>query len=470
MSTLEDRLRRDLRAESGQITPDSLPDLHLPGTAGDPAGDSWRARSWRRGPRAGGGPLGVRPPWLAWAKPLAAGAGVIAVIAGALALSRVIQGQPPAAGIPPDYSSAPPYYAYGIQGDIYNYVSNGTQNSASVQGRYIKVRATSTGKLLATVSPPKPYNDFSVMTGAANGRVFVFGARRYWQHNVEEFSRLATRNQTTPMVFRLLRITARGHPQLSPLTLPETLTPQQQPGIALSPDGTRLAVAFSRGTSAVVQVITLGSGQVRTWEQPRASWRPSLEGLGAWSGNGRTLLVGEEPGTFSLPGKTATRDQLRTSARVLLLGTNAPDGGRPAGPVVVLHAPAGNLAPAPIFLTPDGAALIGTVQTDQRGLPTTGEVAVYSARTGALLHTLAAWRWPDGFSRPGRGGFPKQEVAWSNVTGSQLIVLQPRDQLNVLGVVSHGSFAGRDGTMLPGSAAGYRELQYALRVQGQMTW
>jgi hypothetical protein len=95
---------------------------------------------------------------------------------------------------------------------------------------------------------------------------------------------------------------------------------------------------------------------------------------------------------------------------------------------------------------------------------------VYSARSGALLHTLATWRWPDGFSRPGRGGFPGQEVAWSNVTGSQLIVLQPRDQLNVLGVLSDGSFAGKGGTMLPGSAAGYQELQYALRVQGQMTW
>jgi hypothetical protein len=61
-------------------------------------------------------------------------------------------------------------------------------------------------------------------------------------------------------------------------------------------------------------------------------------------------------------------------------------------------------------------------------------------------------------------------VAWSNVTGSRLIVLQPRNQLNVLGVLSHGSFAGIGSAMLPGSAAGYRELQYALRVGSQMTW
>jgi hypothetical protein len=474
VSALEDRLRRDLRAESGQITPDSLPDLRLPGHAAHQAGH-WRAASWpagpgRGGPRAGGGPPAPPPTWRAWAKPLTAAAAVVAVIAGALAVSRTIQGQPPVPGIPPDYASAPAYYAYGVQGNLYSYVSHGTQYGASAQGRYIKVRATSTGKLLATVSPPKPYNDFSVLTGAANGRTFVFGAMRYWQRNARPSPRLAARNQTTPMMFLLLRVTAGGHVQLSTLSLPETLTPQQGPSVALSPDGTRLAVAFYRGTSAVVQVVTLGSGQVRTWEQPRASWRPSLAGKGAWSRNGRTLMVGEAPGTFLLPVGPVTRHPTPTSTRVLLLDTNAPGGGPPAGQVVVLHAPAGRLAPTPVFLTPDGAALIGTVQGDQRGASNVGELAVYSARTGALLRTLAPWRWPGRSSPPGRGGFPRPQVAWSNVSGSQLIVLQPRDQLNVLGVLSNGSFADMGGAMLPGAAAGYRELQYALRSSSQMTW
>ena len=474
MSALEDRLRRDLRAESGQITPGSLPDLRLPGRAAYPAGHFWRARRWRGGrwhggPRAGGAPLGVRPPWLAWAKPLAAAAAVIAVIAGALALSRVIQSQPPVAGIPPDYSSAPPYYAYAVPGDIDNYVSHSTQKGYGVQGRYLKVRATSTGKLLATISPPKPYNDFSVLTGAANGRTFVFGAMHYWEHNAGPSPRLEARDQRTPMVFLLLRITAGGHVQLSTLSLPETLTPQQEPSVALSPDGTRLAVAFYRGTSAVVQVITLGSGQVRTWAQPRASWHPSLARQGAWSGNGRTLLVGEEPGTFFLPVGPVEVHPMRTS-RVLLLDTNAPGGGPPAGQVLVLHAPAGKLAPTTVFLAPDGVTLIGTVPTDQPGASSAGALAVYSARTGSLLRTLAAWQWPRVSIPPGRGGFPRPQVAWSNVSGGQLIVLQPRNQLNVLGVLSHGSFAGRGGAMLPGSAAGYRELQNALRSGSQLTW
>ena len=450
MSALEDRLRRDLRAESGQITPDSLPDLRLPGRAARQAGH----------------------PRLAWAKPLAAAAAVIAVIAGALALSRAIQGQPPVAGIPPDYSTAPGYYAYTVQGDIFNYVSHGTQISSGVQGRYIKVRATSTGKLLASVSPPKPYNDFSVITAAANGRVFVFGAMRFWQRNAGPSPRLAARNQTTPMIFLLLRITAGGHVRLSTLSLPETLTPQQGPSAALSPDGTRLAVAYSRGTGPVVQVVTLGSGQVRTWEQPRAAWRPVLAGRGAWSGNGRTLMVGEEPGAFLLPARAARRQyQPPAATTVKLLDTAAQGSGLASSPVRTLHAPAGRSAPGAVFLTPDGTRLIGSVETDHlKDGGSAGELAVYSARTSALLHTLAAWQWPGGTSPPGRGGSPRQQVAWSNVSGGQLIVLQPRDQLNVLGVLSNGSFAGMGGAMLPGSAAGYRELQYALRSSSQMTW
>jgi hypothetical protein len=475
VSALEDRLRRDLRAESGQITPDSLPDLRLPGRAAHPVGHPWRAGPWRAGPwrggpRAGGGPPGAPPQWLAWAKPLAAAAAVIAVIAGALALSRVIQGQPPVAGIPPDYSTGPAYYAYTVQGDIFNYVSHGTEVSSGVQGRYIKVRATSTGKLLASVSPPKPYNDFSVITAAANGRVFVFGAIRFWQRNAGPSPRLAARNLRTPMVFLLVRITAEGHPQISTLSLPETLTPAQEPSIALSPEGTRLAVGFHRGRTAVVQVVTLGTGQARSWQHSRVSWSPSIAGEGVWTANGHTLAVREQPYPPLRRAWPAAPYQPPTSIGMLLLDTALRGGRLASGAVLVLHAPAARSAPAPLFLTPDGTQLIGSVQSTSLRGPMTGELAVYSARTGALLRTLAPWRWPGGSSPPGRGGFPRQQVAWSNVSGNQLIVLQPRSELNVLGVLSNGSFAGMGGAMLPGSAAGYRELQYALRIGSQMTW
>ncbi len=61
-------------------------------------------------------------------------------------------------------------------------------------------------------------------------------------------------------------------------------------------------------------------------------------------------------------------------------------------------------------------------------------------------------------------------MAWSDFTGHRLIVLQPRKELNVLGVLTGRSFAGMGTAMLPASAAGYQELQYALRIAPQMTW
>lgn len=96
-------------------------------------------------------------------------------------------------------------------------------------------------------------------------------------------------------------------------------------------------------------------------------------------------------------------------------------------------------------------------------------LAVYSARTGALLHTLApwVWHWP---SPPGRGGYPTQTVVWSNRTGSQLIMLQPRHDLNILGALTATTFTPSASKLLPQRPAGYRELQYALRTSSQTTW
>lgn len=468
MTALEDRLRRDLRAESEQITPESLTDLHLPGPAVRPgrprSGGSWRGIRWAAGRR------GALRPWLAWVKPLAAAAAVVAVIAGALAVSRAIQGHPPAAGIPPDYSGAPAYYAYTAEGPRYIELSNGPQFAAAEPGRYIKVRATATGNLVATISPPKPYNDFSLLTAAADGRTFVLGAMDNFQRRVGRSPRLAERTQRTPMVFLLLRVTPDGHTTLSTLSLPEQLTPGDVPSIALSPEGTRLALTFNQGgRRVVVQVITLATGQARMWTQPRARWRPLIEGQGAWTADGRTLAVAQLPGETSGPGGPAS-GQAPAVTRIDLLDTAGPGSSLASARTLVLHAPPGRSRPNLLFSTPDGAQLISPVQARLPHGGAAGELAVYSARSGRLLRTMAPWHWPGGPPPPGRGGSPLQTVAWSDFTGHRLIVLQPHGGLNVLGVVTDGSFAGMGSALLPGSAAGYQELQYALRIALQMTW
>jgi hypothetical protein len=377
----------------------------------------------------------------------------------------------PSAGIrlaagPVRYTSAPAYYAYVVQGYIYNYVSNGTQYGETAN-RYVKIRATATGRLLATISPPAPYNGIDGLTADASGRTFVFAVRRFWERNAGDFPRLFRRDDQTPMRFLLVHITPAGHLQRAVLSLPQAITPAQVPTIALSPDGTRLAVAFgARGQTAVVQVITLATGRARRWVAPHSLWRPVLSREGAWTADGRTLafeqrVIPRSPVLRRAPATTWMR----------LLDTTAPGTSLASATLLVLRPPAGDWAPEQPFLTPDGTKLIGPVAKEPPGHgngpnpPWTGELAVYSARTGALLTTLAPWVWRNLFPPvPGRGGAPEQTVAWSNRTGSQLIVLQPRDELNILGVLTGNTFTPAGGNLIPQQPAAYQELQYALRI------
>lgn len=258
----------------------------------------------------------------------------------------------PLAGIrlaagPVRYSSAPAYYAYAVQGDIYNYVSNGAQYVGTAN-RYVKIRATATGRLLATISPPLPYNGFAGLTADASGRTFVFAAQRLWERNADDLPRLFKRDDQTPMKFLLVHITPAGYLQRAVLSLPQAITPAQVPTIALSPDGTRLAVAFgARGQTAVVQVITLATGQARQWVAPHSLWRPVLNREGAWTADGRTLAFEQHVISRSVVPRRAP-----ATTWMRLLDTTAPGTSLASSRLLVLHPPAGDWAPEQPFLTP----------------------------------------------------------------------------------------------------------------------
>jgi hypothetical protein len=458
VTVLEDRLRRELRAESELITPESIVPLRLPGDT-----ELMPGMPRHRGPRQ----------WPSWVIPLAAAAAAAAVIAGTFAVAHMLPGTGPSprpAG--PKYAALPANYVYTVQGDIYNYKSHGTQYSASVAGRYLKVRSTATGKLLATVVPPKPYNNFSMITADASGTVFVLGAMRYWERYANTRPQVARRNQTTPMRFLEMHIGPSGRTQISSLALPVRVTPGQQPSIALSPEGTRLAVAFGGGGApAQVAVVSIGSSQVRRWVSPRVSWTPHLSYQGAWTADGRTLVF-QEWDVIRNPTLQALRQYRPPTVTSLhLIDTLAPGGTLAAGRLLVLRPPAGESVPADVFITPDGTKLIGgTGKHDfppTRG-PWTGELSVYSAQTGALLRRLAPWKWNGLDSRPRHGGSPRELIAWSNASGSRLLVLHPVDDLNILGVLTGRGFSPA-GVPLP-RAPGYQELEYALRTASQMVW
>ena len=415
MTPLEDRLRADLRAESVQIEPGSIPPLRLP-ASGHPDG-----KPLRKSPRH----------WSGWMTAIAAAAAVTTVIAGTFLVGHIVTGSgQPTIGEPP-YSGIPPYYAYAVQGNTYSRIINGTQYGDSVIARYVKIRATATGKLVRTVSPPAPYNAFESFAGAANGRTFVLAANRYrYTKAGNEYYKL---DQRTALKFITLRITPGGRSQLSALSVPEMLTEAQAPTLALSPDGAELAVAYGgSGKPAVVQVITLATGQMKQWASPPPAATPVLGGPGSWTADGRTLAIGQ---MVIQPGGIIRR--LPTQMR--LLDTASPSRSlAAASKLITLQGGAGNF-PWP-FITPVGTTLIGEIAGRPIRLNATtasGAFGVYSARTGALLRVVARWQ------QHGRGFIlnrARQTVVWSNASGSRLIVEMPRRNISEVGFLTGEKF------------------------------
>jgi len=464
VNTLESRLRAELRAESELIRPGGIPPLGLPEPNGRPA-----AR-----PRAVG-----RRRWPSWLTPVAAAAAVLAVVAGALIVTHMPPGgtaRRPATGTA--YSHLPPYYAVTVSGNVVSYASGGTQYESQVLGRSVQIRVTATGGLAATVRPPGQYNDFVVMSGTADGRTFVLGAERYWGFRGAKSPLSGALDQAAPLRFTVLHVTPDGHVHQSGLSLPFAVRPGQQPSIALSPDGSRLAVAYGGGgQTAIVRVVTLATGQVREWQWPRAPWTPLVQPQGSWTASGRTLAIHQWYVARGAAPKVPSTGSPGDTTLVRLVDTTAPPGAATPGRLLTLRAPAGLTAPWGEFITPDGTELVAIAQTDPGSAlsagRSTGEFAAYSTRTGALVRTLSRWTWTRG-RRLAVDQFGAPAIAWSDPSGSRLLVLQPRDGVNRLGVLADGRVVLTGDDLLPGRPEAYARLQAVLvdlaGVPPHMTW
>jgi hypothetical protein len=234
--TVEDQLRAAGRAVSEQVR--DLPRLDL---RTQPTARHGRARTVRRWPGAG-----------RWLIPMAAAAAVVAVAVTLVA----VRNPPPAAhktsagpaashSAKPAATSAPvdpealPGYFVAISGlEVVGPLSPGQSGPAKApKPDSVIVGETLTGQRLATISPPAG-STFVGLTGAADDRTFVLDS-------VQLASGTPFLSATQLRSWYLLRI----KPGATPV---QTLTPLHFPvpddadisGVALSPDGTKLAVLY----------------------------------------------------------------------------------------------------------------------------------------------------------------------------------------------------------------------------------
>jgi hypothetical protein len=234
MSRTEDRAVAAMRAIGGTVT--GAPPLDLPLRAAE--------RPARRSPGLPrlpwtGEPGGIGHAWRLWLVPAAAAVAVIAVAVSLVLVRAASNDQGAPAGTGPAATgpgAVPPYYVVLGQFGWYAYAPP----APPANGGGLMVAATATGKTLATVAPPHGLT-FNVVTGAADDRTFVVGATTYAPGEKSTANWAET--------WYLLRI-APGTGQVAQLTALPVPAVTGVTGVAVSPDGTKLAVAYQELAAA----------------------------------------------------------------------------------------------------------------------------------------------------------------------------------------------------------------------------
>ena len=402
MNTLEDRMRRALRETAEDISRTDVPPLRLP----DRAGRGRLARGWRG--------------WAPWLTPLAAAAAVAAVLAATL----VLTGGPARPGHRTSSDAllarVPRYYVA--------LTDTGPQHGWP---RQAEVRATRTGRTVATLAAPRP-DDAFVMAAAASGVGRYVLAAEPMTLQYEKVTRpdgstvpgttVSIMSPTGPVSFYQLRISSSGQVSaLSPLPVPGLPADAVLDGLALTPDGRQLAVATRAGgprPGPEIQVDTLATGAQRVWTWPGA--QPVEESLGgtgsalSWAADDRTLAFAQLiDGRYKVRLLDTTAPGSSLAASRLALTLNWSGSGRrfSHGRAVNNNDTFGAL------LTPDGSKIVVATVTQSKH-PLTAEFAFteFSAQTGKVVAVLGRWwfirHWPQ----------QEQAVLWTNADGSTLIV------------------------------------------------
>jgi hypothetical protein len=416
MNVSADQVRAATRGAAAVITEDTVPPLRLD----EPPGG--------RRPRPG------QRTWPAWVAPLAAAAAIIIVAGGGVTASSLLAKsgtpRPSASGAPTRGASAgshtgvPPYYV------------------AVANSSLTVVRATWTGATLARITMRTPVVG---VAGAADGRTFVLDEQRSIIGGSVTWVGQPT--------FYLLRLTASGTEEsLTRLAVPAIPDGTVVSGLALSPDGSKLAVDVNSGswpTARLMEIMTytLATGAFRSWATsgvtnavaPFGFTGSGVDGAQSisWTADSRTLAFGVQNASYvgvRLLDTAAGGTDLIADSRLAVIERNS-DPGRSLR----------NAAPPYYFvscitdamISMDGSAIVCGYSTSV-GNTTTMGFAQYSTGTGKMNHVVGLVHFegkaPIGIS-----------LYWVNSTGKIAIGTSETSGGGRVGVMNGDTF-----TPLPG--------------------
>ncbi len=366
-SSTEDRLRAAARAAADTVADGSAPPLRLPERKG----------------------LGrARGRFLIVVTPVAAAIAVAAIVVAAAIVHTSLR--PP--DRPPSAPTAAPRYFVALA-----YL--GQFKPGKVSRADAVIASTSTGRTLATVPVPAPYNSFVAISAAPDDRTFVLAAQTITKHflakrkGIQLYSLLIRTRPGKPVTYFLTKL------QIPPLP---AVTPGRNPKLALSPDGTKLAVINTNAPA--ITVYTLPTGTHHTWHIPQhdlvavpATDTPS------WQADNRHLALDT---SSQQPGTPKCLDCIR------LLDTAARRGTLLADSKLIVRSPSPHAVTDwnSALITPDGSHILRTAIVP---IPITRhsffeQPRIYDyAASGKLLRTIAGprgttwtllWTSPDGQS------------------------------------------------------------------------
>ena len=370
-----------------------------------------------------------RPGWRAWAAPLAAAAAAAAVVAGGSAPGRALAADP-AVTAPAVMRAVPDYYVALAADGNPNFVPS-----------HAVVRSTASGRVLATIRPPA-HGTFVAVTAAASDRTFVLGEQPWATGGaVQTFE---------PETFYLLTLgrsgTVKGTRRLP--GVPVQPQGSMVTGLALSPGGHKLAVAFQPAHLTAekmgIRIYSIPSGATRTWfAGGTIGMSEDDSGAISWTADGRTLAF----------------DWIDTTeVAVRLLNTSARGGSLIADSrlAVVIRTLTPRPGPFPArqplscqtdqIISPDGSvivcgasAIVSVIRVGHSVKITAEEAFLeYSAATGKLLRTM------DKHTVQGSAAIG---LYWSAPAGKVLIVATAAGSGSRAGVLRGARF-----TPLPGAA------------------